>query len=106
MSDLSAFNELYKFIQQIGSGKLEPLLLVNKGKVTRMQIKGQQTHLYNRSNKDTNDNTTAVKHISQRINSALQQQDTKELNFSVTFNRGRITRVGWESEFFITIDEG
>lgn len=104
MQDGDLLNQLYFFIKQIGSGKVEPVLIVNNGKVVKMGVRGEQSYLYNRSSKDTSDNTQAIKHISERINSALKRGDTKEVNFTINFKRGEISKVSWESEFFLNMD--
>ncbi len=104
IEDMGMYTQLFNFIQQIGSGKIEPEMIINNGKVVKMKIAGQQSFLYNRSATDTNDNTQAIKHISQRINSALVGQDTNELNFTISFNGSKIRRIAWNSELFINID--
>lgn len=105
MNDLEMYTQLFKFVQQIGSGKIKPEMIINNGKVVKMKIDGQQSFLYNRSAADTNDNTQAIKHISQRINSALMGQDTNELLFHIVFHNGKIKKIGWNSEIFINLDQ-
>ncbi len=105
MTDIEMYTQLFKFAQQIGSGKIAPEMIINNGKVVKMKIAGQQSFLYNRSAQDTNDNTQAIKHISQRINSALQGSDTNELLFHIVFHNHNIKKIGWNSEIFINLDQ-
>jgi hypothetical protein len=105
MTDIEMYTQLFKFVQQIGSGKIHPEMIINNGKVVKMRIDGQQSFLYNRSTQDTNDNTQAIKHISQRINSALNGKDTNELLFNIVFHNGKIKKVAWNSEIFVNIDQ-
>lgn len=105
MNDIEMYTQLFKLVQQIGSGKIKPEMVINNGKVVKMKIDGQQSFLYNRSATDTNDNTQAIKHISQRINSALKGQDTNELLFNIVFHSGKIKKIGWNSEIFINLDQ-
>lgn len=105
MTDIDMYTQLFKFAQEIGTGKIQPELVINNGKVTKMKIAGQQSFLYNRSAVDSNDNTQAIKHISQRINAALQGQDTNELLFHLVFSNGKIKKIGWNSEIFIKLDQ-
>jgi len=96
-----SFMQLLSFARQIGFGTLELFLIVNQGEISKMKVRGTQTHLYNRSKGDTNDNTQAIKHISTKINDALKNGNVREINFTMNFDdKCQIKKVGWESEFF------
>ena len=105
MTDIEMYTQLFKFVQQIGNGKIKPEMIINNGKVVKMKIDGQQSFLYNRSVADTNDNSQAIKHISQRINAALKGNDTNELLFHIVFHNGKIKKLGWNSEIYINLDQ-
>lgn len=98
MSNLEKFIALEKLIHNVGHGTLHLELQIRAGKIVGVTTSGNKKTLYNSSDKDINNNQTAMEYVVKRI---MQQVDTKttgELVFKVNSNSANIRSVEVESK--------
>ena len=97
MNNLTKFIALEKLLQTIGHGKVNLDLILRAGSIVGITTRGTKKTLYNSSEKDENNNQTALEYILKRIQTQLESNTQNELVFKISSNSDKIRSVEVES---------
>lgn len=98
MSNLPKFIALEKVVQTVGHGTIDLEFQLRAGEIVGITTTGSKKTIYNSSDKDVNNNQSALEYIIKRINQQLESKVQSELVFKINNVSDKIKSVVVESK--------